>query len=116
VSRWDERRAHRDRLMKRRASYGGGVFRNDPVQLARMVDTPTPCSCWMCKSPRYVFKGRDRLPPQERREDERTRYEAAQTLIDYADTWLEWPECGHPPFEPTFHFAVSGWPGIRRLP
>jgi len=86
VSSWDERRAHRERLLKRRASYGGGVFRDDPAQLARLVDTPTPCSCWMCRSPRYVFKGRDRLPPQERREDERAAAEIAEwqheTLLD----------------------------------
>ena len=40
------RRHHRSRLLKRREYYYN--HRND----ARVVDTPTPCSCWMCGNPR----------------------------------------------------------------
>lgn len=40
------RRHHRTRLLKRRKHYYNKV--ND----ARIADTPTPCSCWMCGNPR----------------------------------------------------------------
>ena len=49
-----ERRASRARLKKKRRGWWGY---NDKtaVQLGRVVDTPTPCSCWMCGNPRKYF-------------------------------------------------------------
>jgi len=46
------RRSQRQRLFERRKSYFGGSYRNDPEILAALVDTPTPCSCWMCRNER----------------------------------------------------------------
>ena len=49
-----ERRHHIERLKQRRRYYWG--FRRDlskaPKELAKAVDTPTPCSCWMCGNAR----------------------------------------------------------------
>lgn len=63
-----ERRAQRERLKKRRAGYYGGAYKDNP---ARLVDTPTPCSCDMCGNPRRRktrwHKGALRLTVQERR-------------------------------------------------
>ncbi|MFM0566930.1 hypothetical protein PQQ88_01100 [Paraburkholderia caledonica] len=36
------------------------------MQLGRLVDTPTPCSCWMCGNPRHHLK-KDRLSIREQR-------------------------------------------------
>lgn len=40
-----ERRQHRERLKNRRAGYAS-------ARTGRNVDTPKPCSCWMCGNPR----------------------------------------------------------------
>jgi len=49
-----KRRHHRDRL-KRKRRYHWGHDRDlslEPEILARAVNTPTPCSCWMCRNNR----------------------------------------------------------------
>ena len=46
------RRAVRGRLKSRRAAYYSGVHAYSPQRLGGLIDTPTPCSCWMCTSPR----------------------------------------------------------------
>jgi hypothetical protein len=59
--------------MRRRAHYHGrGGRRADvvptPAFLGKMADTPQPCSCYACRSPRYVFKSpKWRLTVQEQR-------------------------------------------------
>jgi hypothetical protein len=53
-----ERRAHIERLKKKRRFYWGKDLHHinnelDPGrQLGMVVDTPKPCSCWMCSNPR----------------------------------------------------------------
>lgn len=60
------RRAARERWKKRVKAHYGGYAAADPRQLGRLTTTRTPCSCWMCRSPRYAFKGKKwKLPPQE---------------------------------------------------
>lgn len=46
------RRHHRARLFERRKHYFRAVYRNEPQVLAALIDTPTPCSCWMCRNNR----------------------------------------------------------------
>jgi hypothetical protein len=45
------RRHHRERLKAKRRFQWGRDLRLEPVALAQVVDTPTPCSCALC-SPR----------------------------------------------------------------
>lgn len=49
-----ERRHHVDRLKHNRRFYWGSDrdLSKCQKQLARVVDTPTPCSCWMCGNSR----------------------------------------------------------------
>lgn len=65
-----ERRAQRERLKRRRAGYYGGVHANNPARLSQLVDTPTPCSCFMCGNPRRKV---GELTVQERRALEAAR-------------------------------------------
>lgn len=62
------RRAMRARLQCRRAGYWGGRGL-DARRLGMVVDTPTPCSCGMCSSPRRskLYKTGASLTLQERR-------------------------------------------------
>lgn len=46
-----DRRHHRERLKRRRAGYWGGAVAACS-QPGIVVDTPKPCSCWMCGNPR----------------------------------------------------------------
>lgn len=73
------RRYHMERLKRRVAGYYGGYARDDPAEIGRLATTRTPCSCWMCRSPRYSFKGKGRLTRQEIRAaiDAREQLEAA---------------------------------------
>jgi len=48
------RRHHRERLKIKRNHYWGRDLRNDPKILAKTVNTPTPCSCWMCCNRRSI--------------------------------------------------------------
>lgn len=50
-------------LQKRRRHFWGRTdkpaphdFAPDATMLGKVVDTPTPCSCWMCRSPRRSMK------------------------------------------------------------
>lgn len=70
------RRHHRARLRARRRVHWGRDLSQEPARnLARVIDTPTPCSCWMCGNPRRYF-------------GERTRQElcAAQESIEAVST------------------------------
>lgn len=49
------RRHQRERLFERRKSYFGGRYRYDPGIVAALIDTPTPCSCWMCRNERQNY-------------------------------------------------------------
>lgn len=49
-----ERRAERARLKKKRRAWWAGIDKT-AVQLGRLIDTPTPCSCWMCGNARRYF-------------------------------------------------------------
>ena len=64
-SRRSIRRYHRARLLRRRRHYWvyGTVFWPDPAPPS-VVDTPKPCSCWMCGNPRRWRNG-PRLTRQE---------------------------------------------------
>lgn len=46
------RRHHAARLKKARRFYWGRDIRQDAKALCKIVDTPTPCSCWLCGNPR----------------------------------------------------------------
>lgn len=47
------RRTHTERLRRARRKWWGRDLTDD--EKARVVDTPTPCSCWMCGNPRKYF-------------------------------------------------------------
>jgi len=61
------RRGHVQRLKNKRRFHFGRDLRNDPVSLAKAVDTPTPCSCAMCCNIRKnkFLKDHDKLTRQE---------------------------------------------------
>lgn len=44
------RRHHRNRLKKKRKNYWGDRLEENSKHL--VIDTPTPCSCFMCGNPR----------------------------------------------------------------
>ena len=50
------RRHHAARLKHARGHHWGRDIRHEPKLLGKVVDTPTPCSCWMCGNPRRYFK------------------------------------------------------------
>jgi hypothetical protein len=74
------RRHHRARLKKARQNYHSSPYMraqgwsNGPAAIASYVDTPTPCSCWMCGNPRRYRNG-PRLTMQERRALLRASYD-----------------------------------------
>lgn len=49
------RRHHVARLKKARRYYWGQDIRQDAKSLGKVVETPTPCSCWMCGNPRRTI-------------------------------------------------------------
>jgi hypothetical protein len=59
------RRADRARLKHKRRDWWAGKPKKTDVQIGRLIDTPTPCSCWMCGNPRRHQK--DRLSIWEHR-------------------------------------------------
>jgi hypothetical protein len=64
------RRHHRYRLWRKRRFYWSRNLvepNENPRSRGKVVDTPTPCSCWMCGNPRRYF-GEKTL--QELRQDE----------------------------------------------
>ena len=48
-----ERRHHRERLMRKRRFHWGRDLSREPEILARVVNTPKPCSCAMCGNTRW---------------------------------------------------------------
>jgi len=50
------RRAHAERLKRARRKWWGREL--DDKENSRVIDTPTPCSCWMCGNPRRYFSER----------------------------------------------------------
>ncbi|BBH11723.1 hypothetical protein [Chromobacterium haemolyticum] len=48
------RRHHVERLVKKRRRHFGRQL--SPQESSKVVNTPTPCSCWMCGNPRKYFK------------------------------------------------------------
>ena len=62
------RRHHRYRLQwNRRRYWDKDGLDGNPRWLGMVVDTPTPCSCWMCGNPRKYFTEKTM---QELRQDE----------------------------------------------
>jgi len=55
---------------KTRGFHWGRDIRQDAKSLGKVVDTPTPCSCWMCGNPRRYF---NESTQQERRAIDRER-------------------------------------------
>jgi len=53
-----ERRHHRERLKKNRRVHWGRDLSRDPVQHGKAIDTPTPCSCFMCGNSRRIHGDR----------------------------------------------------------
>ena len=43
---------HRQRIKASRRYYWGRDLSHEPKQYGMAVDTPKPCSCWMCGNPR----------------------------------------------------------------
>lgn len=69
------RRHHYNRLKVKRRFYWSGDWKAlDERQRGLVVDTPCPCSCWMCGNPRRYF---GELTIQEKRHDESASYEKA---------------------------------------
>jgi hypothetical protein len=53
----EDRIHHKERLKANRRFHWGQDLLFDKNDKAPMVvDTPTPCSCWMCGNPRKYFK------------------------------------------------------------
>lgn len=52
-----ERRSHRERLKKKRLNYDVCVNKD---YVNRLIDTPKPCSCYMCGNPRKFFNEKTR--------------------------------------------------------
>lgn len=50
------RRHQAARLKAARRFHWGRDIGDDPAALGKVVDTPCPCSCWMCGNPRRHFK------------------------------------------------------------
>lgn len=62
------RRHHTHRLrITRRFHFGMDLSVDHPLLLRKAIDTPTPCSCWMCGNPRKHSK--DKLTRQEKLAD-----------------------------------------------
>jgi len=40
---------------------------HEPKAMARFKEQPKLCGCWMCRNPRRVFKGKEKITIQERR-------------------------------------------------
>ena len=64
------RKHHAARLKKTRGFHWGRDIRQDAKSLGKVVDTPAPCSCWMCGNPRRYF---NESTQQERRAIDRER-------------------------------------------
>lgn len=64
------RRHHAARLKAARRFYWGRDIRHDAKLIGKAIDTPTPCSCWMCGNPRRYG---NELTCQERRAIDRER-------------------------------------------
>lgn len=64
------RRHHAARLKHARGHHWGRDIRHEPKLLGKVIDTPTPCSCWMCGNPRRYLK---ELTRQERRAIDREK-------------------------------------------
>lgn len=55
VERRSVRRHHAGRLKKSRRHHWGRDISGEAKRLGQAVDTPTPCSCYMCGNPRKYF-------------------------------------------------------------
>lgn len=64
------RRHHVASLKHARGHYRGRDIWHEPKLLGKVIDTPTPCSCWMCGNPRRHFQ---ELTRQERRAIDREK-------------------------------------------
>lgn len=94
-----QRRADRARLkVKRQFHWGYGHKNNwgrevargeicfmDPSVAGTVVNTPTPCSCWMCGNPRHTLSNGSPLTRQEQKADDSFN----DGLEDYQD-WLDY--------------------------
>ena len=60
------RRHHRERLKKKRRFHWSRDLSKEPKVLSRAIDTPTPCSCWMCRN----LRKSEGETLQERRKDD----------------------------------------------
>lgn len=49
-----QRRANRARIKRNRRLWWGRPLA-DGREAGAVIDTPTPCSCWMCGNPRRYF-------------------------------------------------------------
>jgi hypothetical protein len=67
------RRHHRARLLNKRKDNWGGYFKDDP-KLAKVVDTPTPCSCWMCANERRGNRRQDKTMQELRQETDMQKF------------------------------------------
>lgn len=50
-------RHHRERLKKSRRFHWGRDLLAEPTVMAKAINTPTPCSCWMCGNQRKHVGG-----------------------------------------------------------
>jgi hypothetical protein len=49
------RRSDRAKLKRKRSYWHWGRRLTDAAEQGKVIDTPTPCSCWMCGNPRRYF-------------------------------------------------------------
>lgn len=86
------RRHHRERKIRRTLNYYIVKFWDTPIgdpfiknQAIRRYNTFTNCSCWLCRNPRNnkMFSHKERLTIQERKFEERFKYEMEEVDEQY---------------------------------
>lgn len=65
------RRHHRQRLKRKRSTYFMCYDKSDRILIAKLVNTPKPCSCYACGNPRKHFK--ERTYQERRLKDDKRR-------------------------------------------
>jgi len=71
------RRHHIERLKNNRRTHWNRVLSKE--ELGMVVETPTPCSCFMCGNPRKYFKQKTN---QEKRNEDKFKNELKELTND----------------------------------
>lgn len=90
------RRHHVARIKRARRFHWGRDLAQEPKPLAKAIDTPCPCSCWMCGNPRRYFGELTRQEKQELldfREWQRLEWRRSPTTPGTAHSAVPAPVC-----------------------